>query len=149
MDLGYTTRARLICSSYKRELNSNRFEGDVVQMSDEVPDAPPTTSICLCMCEQRPRNSKSRIPRIERGVEPLQERKAVEKVEPVESAEIVDDEVDRAGDAAEYSVQLLMELMDRRGVWAMTMTYGARPDLCVPGELVGLLCMVVVKMMKQ
>lgn len=78
-------------------------------MSDEVPNAPPTTSICLCMCEQRPRNAKLRIPRIERGVEPLQERKAVEKVEPVESAEVVDDEVDRAGDTTEYSVQLRMK----------------------------------------
>lgn len=31
----------------------------------------------------------------------------------------------------------------------MGRTYGARPDLCVSGELVGLLCMVVVKMMKE
>ena len=78
-------------------------------MSDEVLDGPPAISIRLRVCEQRPRNSKSRIPRIKRGVEPLQEREAVEKIEPVESAEVVDDEVDRAGDAAEHGIQLCMK----------------------------------------
>ena len=100
---------------HERDWFVNRTKGSQIQIgskysiSDEVLDAPTTTSICLCVCEQRPRNSKSRIPRIERGVEPLQEWQTVEEVKPVESTEVVDDEVDRTGDAAKYGVQLCMK----------------------------------------